>query len=67
MIKGVFFDLDGTLLNTLPDLAFIANQTLRDFGYPERSMEEIRTRVGYGVRRLIERSLPEGTALTEEI
>ena len=67
MIKGVLFDLDGTLLNTLPDLHFIANATLKDFGYPERSMDEIRSFVGYGVKRLITRALPDGVALTDEI
>ena len=60
MIKGVLFDLDGKLLNTLPDLHFIANVTLKDFGYPERSMDEIRSFVGYGVKRLITRALPDG-------
>ena len=66
-IKAVLFDLDGTLLNTLPDLHNITNITLRQLGYPERSMDEVRLFIGNGVRLLISRALPEGAEMTEEI
>lgn len=55
------FDLDGTLLNTLNDLAMSTNHALRQNGMAERSMDEVRSFVGNGVRRLIERAVEEGT------
>ncbi|MBR2698653.1 MAG: HAD family hydrolase [Clostridia bacterium] len=57
----VIFDLDGTLLNTLDDLADAANAALEAYGFPPRTTEEIRTFVGNGVSRLIRRAVPEGT------
>lgn len=62
MIKyeTVIWDLDGTLLNTLTDLKNAVNESMRAFGYPERTLEEIRTFVGNGVRKLMELSIPEG-------
>lgn len=63
------FDLDGTLLNTLDDLATAVNYALRHHRMPERSTDEVRRFVGNGVRKLVERAVPEGTAqqLTEEV
>ncbi len=61
MIKGVIFDLDGTLLNTLDDLCDSTNFALNKFGYPMRTIEEIRNFVGNGVKILIERAIPNGT------
>lgn len=66
MIKTVIFDLDGTLLNTLLDLKESTNYALRQFGYPERTLEEIRYFVGNGVRKLIERAVPENCENIEE-
>ena len=57
----VIFDLDGTLLNTLDDLADAANAALREFGFSTRSKDEIRTFIGGGVARLIRCAVPEGT------
>ena len=57
----VIFDLDGTLLNTLEDLADACNGALRAAGFPERSLDEVRRFVGNGVARLIQRAVPEGT------
>lgn len=59
-IKVIIFDLDGTLLNTLDDLADSTNFALSEFNYPTRSKEEIRTFVGNGVAKLIERAIPDG-------
>ena len=56
------FDLDGTLLDTLNDLAASTNYALRAFGLPERSRDEVRRFVGNGVRRLMEQAVPDGTA-----
>lgn len=58
----VVFDLDGTLLDTLEDLMDAVNYALGKFGYPVRTLPEIRTFVGNGVRKLIERSLPGDAA-----
>lgn len=56
------FDLDGTLLNTLPDLVVLTNDVLRELGYPERTTEEILSYVGNGVKALILQAVPEGTS-----
>ena len=57
-MKAVIFDLDGTLLNTLDDLADATNAALRHFGCPERTKEEVRCFVGNGAERLIRLALP---------
>ncbi len=59
--EAVLFDLDGTLTNTLGDLANSVNFALREFGFPERTLEEVKSFVGNGVRRLIYLSVPENT------
>ena len=66
MIKTVIFDLDGTLLNTLEDLKEATNFALSEFGYPKRSLEEIRCFVGNGVRKLIEHAVPKDCDNVEE-
>lgn len=60
--KGFIFDLDGTLLHTLPDLTALTNIVLEREGYPIRTLEEVRTFVGNGVRALIVQAVPEGTS-----
>ncbi|HIG30159.1 MAG TPA: HAD family hydrolase [Verrucomicrobiales bacterium] len=57
--QAVVFDLDGTLLDTLEDLARSSNQVLEDHGFPVYPMEKYRFFVGDGVRTLVERILPE--------
>ncbi len=59
---GILFDLDGTLVDTLGDLHAAVNFSLSQFGYPGREMWEIRNFLGNGMRNLIKRALPEGTA-----
>ena len=54
------FDLDGTLLSTLDDLAASTNYALRWAGMPERTVEEVRMFVGNGVKLLMERAIPNG-------
>ena len=58
--KAIIFDLDGTLLDTLADLAEGTNYALRVNGFPERTLDEIRRFVGNGARKLIERAVPDG-------
>lgn len=61
MKTAILFDLDGTLLDTLADLHNAVNFALDRFGYPRRSMEEVRRFVGNGAARLIALSVPEGS------
>ena len=57
----VLFDLDGTLLNSLEDLSDSVNAALREAGYPQRSMQEIKKFVGNGAWLLVARALPDNT------
>lgn len=59
-IDTIIFDLDGTLLNTLFDLKESTNFALKKYGYPEKTIDEVRMFVGNGVAKLIERALPDG-------
>jgi len=56
----IIFDLDGTLLNTLEDLTDSVNYALELYGYPKRTIEEVRKFVGNGVARLITLAVPGG-------
>ena len=60
MFKVYIFDLDGTLLDTLGDLAASTNYALRTHGMPEHSIDDVRRFVGNGVRKLMERAIPDG-------
>lgn len=60
MYDTYIFDLDGTLLDTLGDLAASVNFALRTHGMPEHSIDDVRRFVGNGVRRLMERAVPDG-------
>ena len=62
MYKTYIFDLDGTLLDTLSDLAAAVNYALRTHGMPEHSIDDVRRFVGDGVRKLMERAIPDGAA-----
>jgi phosphoglycolate phosphatase len=66
-VKAVMIDLDGTLADTIPDLAAATNGMLRDLGHAELSLEKIRTFVGKGIPNLVERALiaSAGTVSTE--
>ncbi len=60
MIEAAIFDLDGTLLDTLPDICESVNAMLRAFGYPALSEEAVKERIGHGARYLVERAIPAG-------
>ena len=62
MKTGIIFDLDGTLLDTLADLTDATNYALAQFGYPERTMEEVRRALGNGAANQLRCCAPEGTA-----
>ncbi|MDD3168054.1 MAG: HAD family hydrolase [Eubacteriales bacterium] len=61
----ILFDLDGTLLDTLEDLADSINTVMRQEGYPQRTKEEIREFIGDGAKKLMGRSLPQGMSEKE--
>lgn len=58
---AVVFDMDGTILDTLEDLAASTNAALAAFGMPGRTVDEVRRFVGNGIRRLIAQAVPAGT------
>lgn len=59
MVKGVIFDLDGTLIDTIEGLANSVNAAMDYYSFPNHSIEKYRTFVGNGVGKLVERALPE--------
>ncbi len=64
--KAILFDLDGTLLDTLEDMADALNRTMDHFALPHRSLREVRSFVGNGARRLVELATgAEGERLEE--
>lgn len=65
----VIFDMDGTILNTLDDLAESINYALEKAGFAKRTLDEVRRFVGNGIGKLVERAVPEGTTQekTEEV
>ncbi len=66
-MKTIIFDLDGTLLDTLADLADSANYTMEQMGYQTYPLESYRYFVGNGVPKLLERCLPEDKRTEENI
>ena len=63
--KLVIFDLDGTILDTLEDLKQALNHALAFYEYPTRTLDEVRRFVGNGIRKLIERAMPENALDTD--
>ncbi len=66
MYDLVIFDLDGTLLDTIGDLAAAGNHTLKEMGMPQHSEEKYKLFVGNGIPKLIERMLPPNHSAEEE-
>ena len=67
MKKLVIFDLDGTLLNTIADLAHSTNYALNKLGYPTHEIEKYNVMVGNGIDKLFERALPEEEKSKENV
>lgn len=67
MINSIIFDLDGTLLNTIEDLANACNYALTTLGYKTHDVEKYKTFVGNGRYKLVERMLPEDKRSIENI
>ena len=67
MIKGIIFDLDGTILNTIDDLADAMNRMLVSFGYPPREdLEFQKQAIGYGARNYVKTCMPESEREKDE-
>ncbi len=67
MKKLIIFDLDGTLLNTIDDLAMATNHALAENGYPTHAVEAYNLFVGNGINKLFERALPEQARTLENV
>ena len=67
MKKLIIFDLDGTLLNTIADLAQSTNHALQALGYPTHPESAYNFMVGNGINKLFERALPEGEKSEENV
>ena len=67
MKKLVIFDLDGTLLNTIADLANSTNYALKVLGYPIHEPDKCNFMVGNGINKLFERALPDGEKTEENV
>ena len=64
-VAAVVFDLDGTLLDTIADLAEASNRMLEELGRPRRALEQIHSFVGKGIPNLVRRCMTEGACATE--
>ena len=64
--QAILFDMDGTLLDTLTDMQAAVNYILEKYGYPTRTLEEVRRFVGNGAGPLIHRALPQGVGPDRE-
>lgn len=67
MMKAILFDLDGTLLDTVPDIHESILKMCERFSYPPVTVEHVRRSVGDGARKLVERVLPAGAAIEEPL
>lgn len=63
--KLAIFDMDGTILNTLDDLADSMNHSLAAYNLPLRTVDEVRSFVGNGIRKAVERAVPEGLSVEQ--
>ncbi len=67
MLQAVFFDLDGTLLDSLTDLGEAVNRMLAELGFPGHAQEAYREYIGEGARRLVEQALPKAVRADAEL
>lgn len=67
MIKLLIFDLDGTIADTIYAIRDAVNMTMKNFGYPEKTYEEIRLAIGHGARDLIKATVPPDVSDDENL
>jgi phosphoglycolate phosphatase len=58
MIRAIIFDFDGTLADTIPAIREGLNATMRHYGYPEHSLEAVRSFINFGARQLVRQAMP---------
>ena len=58
MLRAILFDFDGTLADTIPAIREGINLTMRLYGYPEHTEDEVRTFINFGARELVRRAMP---------
>ena len=63
---AIFFDLDGTLVQTSPEIADAVNDTLRHFGWPEAAQDQVDRWIGHGTRELLIQALTQATGQSDE-
>jgi phosphoglycolate phosphatase len=63
---AIFFDLDGTLVQTSPEIADAVNDTLRHFGWPQASQAQVDRWIGHGTRELLIQALAQATGQSDE-
>ena len=61
-VRALIFDLDGTLADTIGGIQDGMNETMRHYGYPEKSYEDVRRAIGNGARLLVKRCMPADAA-----
>ena len=61
-VRAFIFDMDGTILNTIPDLTMVTNVTMERLGYPQHTLDEVMSFVGNGAERLVTQACPPGTS-----
>ena len=66
MKKAILFDMDGTIMYTLDDLTESVNYALEKLGYKKRRVDEVKSFVGDGIKKLMERALPDDKVKLEE-
>src|SRR5882757_6184442 len=66
-MQAILFDLDGTLIDSLEDLADAVNAMLAEHGFPTQPLELVPQYIGDGVAKLVERALPEGSRTPENV
>ncbi len=65
MIKGIIFDMDGTILNTIEDIKESVNHAMRHFNLTEKTLQEVKDGVGRGAINLIEDVVPKNTSRSD--
>lgn len=67
MKKTLIFDFDGTISDTIYSIRDAINITMRNYGYPEKSYDEVKRAIGNGARKLVSRLMPEDAARNEDL
>lgn len=67
MLRAIIFDFDGTLADTIPAICEGVNLTMKKYGYPEHTEDEVRTFINHGARNLIQHAMPRDLQSNEAL